>query len=103
MNIHTVRVLSRFYYSLLVSVRLYNKHALATTLQGRKNHVARWLNAARKKKLFDKVVLKDIEWLLEQNLRLHPEVLESQLQKIYQNARFMCLTAGICSNAGMSE
>lgn len=98
MDIHTVRLISRFYYSLLISVRLYSKHALFITPEGRKSHVARWLKSARSKQLFSKAVLKDIEWLLEQNRRMHPDVLETQLLKIYLNARFICLTAGIrCS------
>ena len=98
MKIDTVRQMCRFYYSLLVSVRLYKKHALFITPQDRKNHVARWLKSARSKQLFSKVVLKDIEWLLEHNLKTHPDILESQLQTIYLNARFICLTAGICSS-----
>jgi len=89
----------RFYYSLLISVKLYKKHALFLTPQGQKTHVARWLQSARNRQLFSKVVLKDIEWLLEYNLMTHPNLLESQLLTIYQNARFVCLTAGIRNDA----
>lgn len=95
MDIHTVRLMSRFYYSLLVSIGLFKKHTLFITPQARKHHVTRWLNSARSKQLFSKVVLKDIEWLLEQNSRMHPDILETQLLKIYLNARFICLTVGV--------
>lgn len=98
MHLSTIRLLCRFYYSLLVSVRLYKKQALLLTPQGRRLHVARWLDSARNRQLFDKVVKEDIEWLLEQNRIIHPDELEQQLQYIYLNARFICLTAGIRLN-----
>ncbi|ORM51767.1 hypothetical protein HA41_14205 [Pantoea conspicua] len=98
MDIHTVRIMRCFYYSLRASVRPHKKHALFTTLQGRKNHIARWLNSARSMQLFSKVIQKDIEWLPEQIHLVHPDRLGSRLQKVYLNASFICLTAGICSS-----
>lgn len=92
-----VRTLSRFYYSLLVSVLMHKRHALVSTPLGRKRHLSGWLNNARRRQLFSKVVIRDIEWLLEQNTRLHPDVLEAQLLTIYRSSRFLCLTAGVSS------
>lgn len=99
MDIQTVKLMNRFYYSLLVSVRLYKKYTPVMTVHGQKNHVARWLHTARSKQLFNKGVLMDIVWLTEQNRLMHPDALESQLQKIYLNARLICLTAGVCYDA----
>lgn len=48
--------------------------------------------------LFSKVVQKDIEWLPEQNHLVHSDRLELRLQKVYLNACFICLTAGVCSS-----
>lgn len=95
MNVSYVKTLSRFYYSLLISVLMHKRQTLACTPQVRRRHVRCWLKNARRKKLFSKVVLRDIEWLMEQNARLHPDQLEVQLGKIYRSSRLICLTAGI--------
>lgn len=97
MDVSYVRTLSRFYYSLLISVLMHKSQAPVSTSQARKRHVSGWLNNARRRKLFSKVVLRDIEWLMEQNARLHPDELEVNLVKIYRSSRFICLAAGIMS------
>lgn len=91
------RTLSRFYYSLIISVLMHKRQALVSTPQGRKSHVNGWLNNARRRQLFSKVVLRDIEWLLKQNTILHPDVLEAHLLTIYRSSQFLCLTAGVSS------
>lgn len=101
MDIASVKLLSRFYYSLLVSVRMFRKEGNNITLQERKRHISGWLNQAKKRKLFNMVVFQDIEWLMIQNKKLHPDVMESQLLNIYRISRFICLTAGVrvCTEA----
>jgi hypothetical protein len=74
---------------------MHKRQALVSNTQGRKRHVSGWLNNARRRQLFNKAVLKDIEWLMEQNANLHPDELEAKLVKIYLSSRFICLTAGI--------
>ncbi|ORM71171.1 hypothetical protein [Pantoea rwandensis] len=95
MDIASVKSLSRFYYSLLVSVRMFRKEGNNFTLKGRKRHISGWLNQAKNRKLFSRVVFQDIEWLMIQNQKLHPDVMERQLLKIYRTSRFICLTAGV--------
>lgn len=95
MGVSYVRTLSRFYYSLLISVLMHTGSFQYTA--GKKKNVSGWLNNARRRKLFIKVVLRDIEWLKEQNARLHPDELAVNLVKIYRSSRFICLAAGIMS------
>lgn len=95
MDIASVKLLSRFYYSLLVSVKMFRKEGNNITLQERKRYISGWLNQAKKRKLFNMVVFQDIEWLMIQNKKLHPDVMESQLLNIYRISRFICLTAGV--------
>lgn len=95
MDISSVKLLSRFYFSLLISVKMFRKHGTITTLHGRKRQISGWLNHAKSRNIFSHLVFRDIEWLEMQNRRLHPDVFEKQLMKIYLSCRFICLTAGI--------
>ena len=87
LNSQNLATITNFYYSLLISVLIHKKYAITPSSTGQKKHILTWLTEAKRKKVFDKVVLKEIAWLHEELPRRNSDQLELMLNKSKRLAR----------------
>lgn len=75
--------IERLYYSLLVSVRMYQKDELTNSVCNLNCHIDTWLQAAKDKGIFCVFVFHDIEWLIDENKKRTPDVFFENAEYIF--------------------
>ena len=63
--LHELIILNHFYYCFLLAIKLRKCNLPSVDGINPKIFMKRWLSVAQKKRLFDKLVYDEIQWLLE--------------------------------------
>lgn len=63
--LHELIILNHFYYCLLLAIKLRKYNLPSINSINQKTFIKQWLFTAQKKRLFDKLVYDEIQWLIE--------------------------------------
>jgi len=64
-SLHELLILNHFYYCFLLAIKLNKFNLPSVNSINQKVFIKQWLCSAQKKRLFDKLVYEEIQWLLE--------------------------------------
>lgn len=83
--LHEVLILNHFYYCFLLAIKLRKYDLPSVNNINQKLFIKRWLSSAQKKRIFDKLVYDEIQWLLESlpDSETTFQVFESNIELIY--------------------
>ncbi|MEL0550585.1 MULTISPECIES: hypothetical protein [Enterobacteriaceae] len=84
-SLHELIVLNNFYYCFLLAIKLRKYNLPSINDINKKRFMKQWLFTAQKKKLFDKLVYDEIQWLIESisNKDMNIQVFEFNIELIY--------------------
>jgi len=80
--------IGHFYFCLLVGIRMHINHSGIIAEPMMKRFVNKWLNNAKKYKIFDSVVSSDILWLQKEIMVKPFPVFYSQIKKIHYKIHY---------------
>ena len=63
-QLHELIILNHFYYCFLLAIKLRKRNLPSMNGINQKIFMRQWLSTAQKKRLFDKLVYEEIQWLL---------------------------------------
>lgn len=80
-----VSAINHFYYCLLIAIKMRAEKYPEESMILKKRYIEGWLKSAQQKKLFKKIVLPEIKWLLEElsGIKFYPEKFEKNIERIY--------------------
>ncbi|HHI0524465.1 TPA: hypothetical protein ACP4QZ_005854 [Klebsiella variicola] len=78
------KLFSNFYYFLIVAIKIRESHMPFSSASDKRRFIINWLNKAKENKIFNKVVISDINWLLREVACISLKDFESRLLYIHR-------------------
>lgn len=86
--LHELMILNHFYYCLLLAIKLRTYNILSINSINPKTFMKKWLFTAQKKRLFDKLVYDEIQWLIKSlsDTTMTIQTFDFNIELIYQRS-----------------